>query len=41
MQTVITPEIKNLLNLAQQAAETAYAPYSHFQVGAALLLAEM
>ena len=40
MQTVITPEIKNLLNRAQQAAETAYAPYSHFRVGAALLLAD-
>lgn len=40
MQTVITTEIKNLLNQAQQAAEKAYAPYSNFQVGAALLLAD-
>ncbi|NLT02897.1 MAG: cytidine deaminase [Bacteroidales bacterium] len=29
---------KMLLNAAKEAAVTAYAPYSHFQVGAALLL---
>lgn len=29
---------KKLLNAAMEAAETAYAPYSHFRVGAALLL---
>lgn len=31
-------EIRNLLNKAQQARESAYAPYSHFKVGAAILL---
>ena len=32
-------EIQELLNKAQQARENAYAPYSHFKVGAALQLA--
>ena len=31
-------EIQNLMNKAQQAREDAYAPYSHFLVGAAILL---
>lgn len=30
--------IQNLFNKAQQAREQAYAPYSHFKVGAAVLL---
>lgn len=34
------PEEKRLLELAHQAAERAYAPYSRFQVGAAILLAD-
>jgi cytidine deaminase len=32
------PALRSLLDLAQQAAENAYAPYSHFRVGAALRL---
>lgn len=31
-------EIKNLMNKAHEAREKAYAPYSHFKVGAALQL---
>lgn len=34
-----TETIDGLRRLAQQAAEHAYAPYSHFYVGATLLLA--
>lgn len=36
--TVITPE--SLLETAHKAAENAYAPYSGFKVGAALLTAD-
>jgi cytidine deaminase len=32
-------DIKNLANLAKKAADNAYAPYSKFNVGAAILLA--
>ncbi|MEO7051277.1 MAG: cytidine deaminase [Rhodanobacter sp.] len=32
-----TPELDDLLSLAHQAREQAYAPYSHFHVGAAVL----
>lgn len=32
-------ELANLLTIAHQAAENAYAPYSRFKVGAAILLA--
>lgn len=35
----LSPEEQNLLNIAQQARNDAYAPYSNFQVGAAVLLA--
>lgn len=31
-------EVQKLMNKAQQARENAYAPYSHFKVGAALQL---
>lgn len=31
-------EIDNLLGFASEAAKKAYSPYSHFQVGAAILL---
>lgn len=31
-------EIQNLLKLATEAAQQAYAPYSHFKVGAVVLL---
>lgn len=31
-------DIQELMNKAQQARENAYAPYSHFKVGAAILL---
>jgi cytidine deaminase len=34
----ITQTERNLLNQAQKASRTAYAPYSHFHVGAAILL---
>jgi cytidine deaminase len=40
MQTVLTLEsMHTLLKAAEAAAAKAYAPYSHFPVGAALLLA--
>jgi cytidine deaminase len=31
---------KNLVDIAVQSAENAYAPYSHFRVGAAVLLSD-
>lgn len=34
----LTPEELNLINLAKEATQSSYAPYSHFHVGAALLL---
>ena len=34
----LSEELRNLLELAKQAYKNAYAPYSRFQVGAALLL---
>ena len=34
----LSEEIKNLMNKAQQARDKAYAPYSRFMVGAAILL---
>lgn len=36
----LTAQVQELLLQAQEAAKRAYAPYSHFQVGAALLLAD-
>ena len=36
----LTPEVRELLQQACSAAGQAYAPYSHFQVGAALRLAD-
>lgn len=39
--STITPDEKaKLLESAQKAANNAYAPYSHYQVGAALLTAD-
>lgn len=37
--SALPPEDLSLLELARRAAEDAYAPYSRFRVGAALLLA--
>lgn len=34
----LSKEIQNLMNKAQQARDKAYAPYSRFMVGAAILL---
>lgn len=34
----LEPEDKNLMETAQKACNSAYAPYSHFKVGAAVLL---
>lgn len=34
----LTEENKNLVDLSKKAAEKAYAPYSNFRVGAAILL---
>ena len=34
----LTEEDKNLVNLAKEATKSSYAPYSHFNVGAALML---
>ena len=36
----LQPNIQKLVNLAKEATQTAYAPYSHFQVGAAVLMAD-
>jgi len=33
-------EIQNLVTAAEEACQKAYAPYSHFRVGAAVLLAD-
>lgn len=35
----LSPEEQQLLNVAEQSRNNAYAPYSNFQVGAAVLLA--
>jgi len=35
----LQPEEKKLIDCAKEACSRAYAPYSHFQVGAAVLLA--
>lgn len=37
-QPTTDPALRRLLELAQQTAQNAYAPYSHFRVGAALRL---
>lgn len=37
-QADLSPDILELMLLAQDAITRAYAPYSHFQVGAAILL---
>lgn len=34
----LTPEQNQLISFAKEALKSAYAPYSHFQVGAAVLL---
>jgi cytidine deaminase len=34
----LTPADKNLVDIAVESANNAYAPYSHFRVGAAVLL---
>lgn len=34
----LTPDIRKLVTLAKQATYRAYAPYSHFNVGAAIAL---
>ncbi len=39
-ESELTPEIKQLLEKARYAAKNARAPYSDFQVGAALLLSD-
>ena len=40
MKPLTQAEIDRLLDLAQEARDHAYAPYSHYSVGAALLTAE-
>ena len=40
MKPLTQAEIDCLLDLAQEARDHAYAPYSHYSVGAALLTAE-
>ncbi|MBS1587444.1 MAG: cytidine deaminase [Bacteroidetes bacterium] len=40
VKTELSPEIQELVAAAEAVAEHAYAPYSHFKVGAALLLAD-
>ena len=39
LRSELTPEDRRLEELAVEAAHKAYAPYSHFHVGAAVLLA--
>ena len=39
LRSELTPEDRRLEELAVEAAQKAYAPYSHFHVGAAVLLA--
>ncbi|MBS1588896.1 MAG: cytidine deaminase [Bacteroidetes bacterium] len=38
LQTKLPPNIQSLIEAAEQIAHKAYAPYSHFKVGAAVLL---
>lgn len=40
LHTSLTPAYQNLVSMAQKATQTAYAPYSLFKVGAAVLMAD-